>query len=183
MMSNIKSEAVPLTLAVQDRGTLPTPIVKSEFPIHQQPPRATFPCEYCGKEFNLEQYLTCHIVDVHGDSCMRVKLEQVSCRTTNTEPNDHQNCVSRKGHLNSDMLAHTGEKPYRCEFCEKKFRYKGTLKNHLRTHTGSDLKRHSCDICQKEFVHTGSLNRHMLIHTGVNRLVVQFVKRSSHSKE
>ena len=59
---------------------------------------------------------------------------------------------------------HTGEKPFECRTCHKRFNESGALKTHERIHTGE--KPFPCRICHKRFNNSSDLKTHELIHTG-----------------
>ena len=58
----------------------------------------------------------------------------------------------------------TGEMPYHCDICNKKFIDKSVLAVHMGIHTGE--KPYQCDECSKMFVKKSELGRHKTIHTG-----------------
>lgn len=43
-------------------------------------------------------------------------------------------CFERAGHLERHKMIHTGEKPYRCEICWRRFNQKCSLKEHMKIH-------------------------------------------------
>lgn len=54
---------------------------------------------------------------------------------------------------------HTGEKPFPCTFCEKRFASQGELRLHRRTHTGE--RPYHCSICLKSFSRHWHLKTHL----------------------
>ena len=59
---------------------------------------------------------------------------------------------------------HTGDNPYQCPYCEKRFNQSCKLQTHLRIHIGD--KPYQCQYCGKRFSLNGNLQTHVRIHTG-----------------
>jgi len=69
---------------------------------------------------------------------------------------------SCRSSLRRHVRLHTGQNLFYCSACGKGFSDRGTRDSHFRTHTGE--KPFKCDQCDRCFGQKGNLNRHKRIH-------------------
>jgi len=70
------------------------------------------------------------------------------------------------------LQVHTGEKPYKCNYCERRFKQQSHVKQHSRLHTGE--RPYKCIECGRTFVQLSNLQQHMGNHAKDPQKTKQF---------
>ncbi|KAM9326861.1 zinc finger and BTB domain-containing protein 41 [Gastrophryne carolinensis] len=120
-------------------------------------PRKEQTCPFCNKLHASRKTLVKHVKRFHAENAQeflaikRLKSDAWRCDICNKS-------FTRRPHLEEHMILHSQDKPFKCTYCDEKFksRFK-RLKHQEKYHLGP----FPCDICGRQFNDSGNLKRHI----------------------
>ena len=132
-----------------------------------------FQCETCQKTFVNKYYLKVH-ERIHSGGTTYKKGEFM-CDLCDKSLSSLKNFIEHS-------YIHTGEKPFKCTLCSKRFRHKGQWYRHELDHK-REKRWFSCKECMKRFTTKKGLRHHACLNQIAERLALNKEKKKQRQEE
>ena len=120
-----------------------------------------FQCEYCTRPYLMKGSLRTHI-RMHHPTKVKIQDSRIKLYYCDDSTCDQKFVLYRD--LVIHMRKHKGNKPYKCDLCQRQFSVSAHLDVHKKRRH-EDIKPYNCDICQKPFYRKKFMLKHFNKHT------------------
>ena len=95
---------------------------------------------------------------------LKMHIKRAHTKQRDFSCNICEKCFVTNSDLTKHKMIHSDKKAFQCNICDKSFTYKSDLTRHSSVHL--DVKAFECDMCPKSFKDVGTLRKHKVIHNG-----------------
>lgn len=122
-------------------------------------------CDTCGKTFKSKYHLKYHIMLKHQEMKGNIKCKDPDCKKMFKLDHYMQRHVKR---------CHSARREFICNECGKQYAFISGLKQHMKSHSGTQVWKH-CSFCTQKYRTQKSVDIHIRsVHTGNISLFIHF---------